>query len=165
MYRYGENEVIKFPRWQFLIGTQLFDRVVQDEQICRQHFGEYCLDTRVVQTPDGRHQAEIQPYVDGGRYLSKRDLSDPAIRHQFDGLMERYNAFVAAGHAPIDLIGEGGVLRRRLSNVFVLKNKSLKIFDITIMDTRGLGMWHVLFAPIFFYAKARQRNTLHWLTS
>ncbi|MBI5456917.1 hypothetical protein HY969_04230 [Candidatus Kaiserbacteria bacterium] len=165
VYRYGENEVIKFPRWQSVFGTLLFDRVVHDELICRNYFGDYCLDTRVVQAPDGTHRAEIQPFVAGGHYLSKSDLADPVIKQHFDAFTDRYKEFIDTGHSPLDLIGQGGVLWRCLSNVFVLENKDLKIFDITIMDTKGLGGWGILFGPVFLYARIRQRNTLRWLKS
>lgn len=165
VYRYGENEVIKFPRWQSIFGTRLFDRVLQDESICRHYFGDYCLNTRLVQAPDRTHHAEIQPFVPGGHYLSKDDLADPIIKRQFDELMDRYDAFINTGHSPVDLIGQGGVLRRCLSNVFVLENKNLRIFDVTIMDTRGLGEWAMFLGPVFLFGRVLQRYRLRWLKS
>ena len=139
VYRYGESEIIKFPRLEILLksllgdGLTLPERFERDIAICEKYLGDIFLSTRIVMDAKGRI-ATIQPYVTG-RYLSKEDLKDATIKSRFEELVRRYKALQDAGYE-VDLIGHGGVFRRRLSNVFVLGDGSLKLVDATIIDMK-----------------------------
>lgn len=141
VYRYGDGEVIRFPRLErWLWGANLQRRYERDIAICRRYFGDYFLDTRIVYDPESGALATIQPYI-SGRYLSKTDLHDARIRTAFEDFLSRHEALIRDGYAPLDLAGQGGIVRRRLSNVMVLRDRSIRLFDAVILDlgdlTRG----------------------------
>ncbi len=142
VYHYGDDEVIRFPRgerffnWVLRDGLNLHDRFKRDISICEQYLGNYLLTTRIVESPQGK-VATIQPYTKG-HYLSKKDLQNETTKAQFQDVITRYETMFAAGYLA-DLIGQGGVLQRRLSNVFVLPDGSLKLFDvIKLADMRKI---------------------------
>ena len=168
VYHYGDNEVIRFPhaeRWlQFLLRDRLklSDRFKRDITICKQYFGDYFLITRVVESPAGE-VATIQPYITG-HYLSKKDLRNDSTKLRFQEMVTRYDRMVAAGYE-VDLIGQGGVLRRRLSNVLVLPDGSLKLFDATVADIRQIEKSTSVAQFIAKLILKRQRSTLRFLLS
>lgn len=165
IYHYGEREVIKFPTFDVLAwGGNLRARYERDYSVAKQYLGEYMLDTRIAQHPTKERIATIQPFV-SGHYLSKTDLADPSIKRQFEDFMARHDAMVHAGYEQLDLIGQGGVLRRQLSNIMVTSDKTLRLFDILIGDTFGMvrfqrfALW--LRVPVY----ARQASTIRYFKS
>jgi hypothetical protein len=168
IYRYGEDEIIKIPfleSWlSFLLrdGLGLQDRYTRDISLCQRYFGKYYLSTRIVTNGKGKI-ALVQPYIEG-HYLSKGDLLDASVRTQFQELMRGHASLVAAGYE-IDLIGQGGVLRRRLSNVLVLPDGSLKLFDATVVDMRMYDRSRYVIRLIGNLILMRQRSTLRYLCS
>ena len=164
VYRYGIDEVIKIPRLERWLGTRLEDRLQRDISTCREFFGEYFLDTRLVISPDGKTIAAMQPAVTG-HYLGKADLADSNIKRQFDDFVARYESMIRAGHAPVDLIGQGGVLRRRLSNVLVTEDKRLKLFDASLLDTKDIEWGIPLVRLIIWLVLKRQVSTIRYLLS
>jgi hypothetical protein len=168
VYRYGDNEVIRFPRaerwlgWLLRDGLNLRERFTRDISVCEQYLGNYVLTTRIVESPQGEI-ATIQPYI-SGRYLSKKDLQDEAIKAQFQDLIARYETMHAAGYL-VDLIGQGGVLRRRLSNVLVLGDNNLRLFDAGLADMRIIDRApHIIRLAVTLILK-RQHSTLRFLLS
>ena len=168
VYHYGDSEVIRFPRverwlkWLLHDGLVLFDRFKRDISICEQYLGDYFLTTRIVQGIEGT-LATIQPYI-RGHYLSKRDLQDESIKLQFQDLVKRYESMLAAGYL-VDLIGQGGVLQRRLSNILVLSDDSLKLFDAGLADMRKIDKAPYITRVAIQLILKRQRSTLRFLLS
>mgnify|MGYP001571676935 CR=1 FL=1 len=165
IYHYDEREVIKFPTFDVIAwGDNLRARYERDYSVAKQYLGEYMLDTRIVQHPTRNRIATIQPFV-SGHYLSKADLGDPSIKQQFDEFIVWHQAMIDAGYEQLDLIGQGGVLQRRLSNIMVTSDKTLRLFDILIGDTFGMvrfqrfALW--LRVPVY----ARQASTIRYLQS
>lgn len=165
IYHYGDREVIKFPTFDVIAwGNNLRVRYERDYSVAKQYLGEYMLDTRIVQHPTKNRIATIQPFV-SGHYLSKSDLADPAIKKQFDEFITRHQGMMSAGYEQLDLIGQGGVLRRRLSNIMVTPDKKLRLFDILIGDTFGMvrfqrfALW--LRVPVY----SRQASTIRYFKS
>src|SRR3989344_8114686 len=141
VYHYGDNEVIRFPRaerwleWLLRDGLNLRDRFKRDISVCEQYLGNHVLTTRLVESSKGEI-ATIQPYIKG-HYLSKKDLQNEATKAQFQDMVTRYETMLAAGYL-VDLIGQRGVFERRLSNIFVLPDGNLKLFDAGLADMRKI---------------------------
>ncbi len=168
VYHYGETEVIRFPRaerwlaWLLRDGLSLRERFTRDISVCEQYLGNYVLTTRVVESSQGQI-ATIQPYI-SGRYFSKNDLQNEAIKAQFQDLIARYETMYAAGYL-VDLIGQGGVLRRRLSNILVLGDNNLKLFDAGLADMRIIDRAPYIIQSATKLILKRQRSTLRYLLS
>jgi len=168
VYHYGDDEVIRFPRaerwleWLLRDELNLRDRFKRDISVCEQYLRNYVLTTRVVESSKGEI-ATIQPYIKG-HYLSKSDLRNEAVKAQFQDMVTRYETMLAAGYL-VDLIGQGGVLRRRLSNVLVLPDGSLKLFDAGLADMRKISSSKCLARLIAKLVLKRQRSTLRFLLS
>lgn len=133
IYEYGSNEVIKFDRADFVLGSHAKHRTFHDHAICKEFFGEYLLDTRVARSPNGKRLVDIQPRV-VGHYLCKNDLRSPKIREQFKEILECHRRLKDAGYPDVDFVGQGGIFSRRLSNIFVLDDGSLRIIDASLLD-------------------------------
>ncbi|MFZ2555245.1 MAG: hypothetical protein WAZ27_00245 [Minisyncoccia bacterium] len=168
VYHYGDDEVIRFPRaerWlKFLLGDELnlHERFRRDISVCEQYLGDYVLTTRVTESSKGEI-ATIQPHIKGN-YLSKEDLQNKAIGAQFQDLVTRYETMLAAGYV-VDLIGQGGVFQRRLSNVLVLGDGSLKLFDAGLADMRIVNKAPYITQFAIKLILKRQRSTLRFLLS
>src|SRR5687767_5035172 len=105
VYEYGPDKVIKFSKFDFLLGFDKAKEVVPEEYaLCKQYFGEYLLSSEIVTSPDGKRIALIQEKVSGHR-LTADDLRNVNVKRQFQEIAERYNAMVDAGYPEIDLIG------------------------------------------------------------
>ncbi len=168
VYHYGNDEVIRFPRaerwlgWLLRDGLNLRERFERDISACEQYLGDYALTTRVAENSKGK-VATIQPYIKG-HYLSKEDLRSETIKTQFEDLVVRYEAMLAAGYL-VDLIGQGGVFQRRLSNVLVLPDGRLKLFDGALADMRKIGKAPYITRFATKLILKRQRATLQFLRS
>ena len=165
IYHYSEGEVIKFPTFDVIAwGSNLRARYERDYTVAKQYLNDYMLDTRIVQHPQNKRIATIQPFVTG-HYLCKADLADAVIKRQFDEFIARHERMVSAGYQQLDLIGQGGVFQRRLSNIMVTSNKTIRLFDILIGDTFGMvhfqraALW--LRMPVYW----RQASTIKYLKS
>ena len=168
VYHYGDTEVIRFPRAERWLRTllhdklTLYDRFARDISVCKQYLGDYFLPTRIVQSATGE-LATVQPYI-RGHYLSKKDLQNEAIRAKFEDMVTRYETMLATGYL-VDLIGQGGVLRRRLSNVLVLPDGSLKLFDAGLADMRKIGSATLIARFVTNMGLKWQRSRLRFLLS
>ena len=140
MYEYGDDEVIKFDRADFLVGRNAEHREFHDHAICKEFFGEYILDTKLVHSPNGKRLVEIQPRVTG-HYLGVVDMKEPQIAAQFKNIVEAYRKLKEAGYPEIDLMGQGGAFSRCLSNIFVLPDGSLRIIDASLLDDGYVDSW------------------------
>lgn len=150
----------KLERW---LGRKMRDRLERDISVCRKYFDDFFLDTRLVTGPDG-NIATVQPFLNG-HYLSKHDMSDPVVQAHFEEFMRRYDAMVRDGNAEIDLVGQGGVFRRRFSNVLVLPSGDLKLFDAAVLDTMGIGIGKTFVRLVITLVLKRQSSTLRFLRS
>ncbi len=164
VYRYGESEVIRFPSLEKFLGSKLQERIERDIALCEKYLGEYVLPTRMAHDPESGRVATIQPYITG-HYLSKDDMSDPEIKRQFVDFLALHERMIADGHSPVELIGEHGVFHRRLSNIMVLPDKKLRIFDAFIADYFGVERALPLFRIARKLVLARQASTIRHLLS
>jgi len=158
VYHYGDSEVIRIPRIEAWVLRDLKGRLERDMLVCKRYLGEYMLDTRIVRHPDNGAIATIQPYA-AGHYLSKEDMRDMEIKRQFKDFLARLDLMIRDGHETIDLMGQGGVLQRKLSNIMVLDDKKLRLFDAVIADTFGLRFGHWLFNFGKKYLLLRRQNS------
>ena len=79
-------------------------------------------------------------------------------------MVTRYETMLAAGYL-VDLIGQGGVLQRRLSNILVLPDGSLKLFDAGLADMRKISGSRYIVRLVAKLVLKRQRSTLRFLLS
>jgi hypothetical protein len=163
VYHYGDHEVIRFPRAESWMWKQnLLEHFEHEIALFKEYFGEYVLDTRVAQEPGTHRIVTIQPYITG-HYLSKSDLQDVAIRRQFDDFMSRYDALVRDGHGQIDLVGQGGITRRCLSNIIIQQDKKLRLFDAKSWELDGQRRLLAVRSLIKTIALWKQNSTLQYL--
>ncbi len=133
VYAYGESEVIKFDRFDYLMGTVMSRIEEQDVAVLKKYFGDYLLDTRMVRSPDGSRTALVQPRLDG-RFLCAKDFKSDITRSDFRAMMASRAKFMADGYTDLDLLGSSGILFRCLSNVFTMPDGHIRIFDPLIAD-------------------------------
>ena len=155
VYRYGENEVIKFSRLGRIFRRAFKERPDWDISVARQFFADVMVPVRVATLNDGSRKALIQPFV-SGRVLSKKDLADPGILKGFQGVMGRHTNMTEAGFCPLDLAGGFGFLSGTLSNLYLLDDGSVKVIDTLLIDLRGTGIWQYALAPLANLAIRRQ---------
>ena len=165
VYEYGEDNVIKFSKFDFLLGFEKAQKIVPEEYtLCKQFFGEYILDSEIVVSDDQKRVALIQRKI-VGHCLTRDDLRNEEIRRQFREIAERYSAMVKSGHSEIDLVGHEGVFRifnRCLGNILVTNTGKLVIYDVTSLNMSRFA----LFIRPLMYCLAKiflpfQRSTIH----
>jgi hypothetical protein len=148
VYEYGADKVIKFSKFDYLLGYERAKEVVPREYaLCKEFFGEYLLDREIVVSPDRKRIAVIQPKI-SGHFFNEDDLADAEIRKQFESIARRHVEMVARGHPDIDLIGHEGLFagyKKRFGNVMVTNDRKLRIFDATLIDMSRFPLFLRLF--------------------
>ena len=141
VYEYGADQVIKFSKLDRMMGQEKAgEKSVAEYELCRKYFGDFILETRIVSSPDGRRVAKLQQKI-SGRFLKKADLSDERVRAQWVELLRCYDQYVASGAPFLDLLGQMGVWRRCLSNIFVTPEHTLILFDATVFTPDDFPRW------------------------
>jgi hypothetical protein len=158
VYRYGENEVIKFSSLVFFC-KGVHDKMVHDYAICKSYFNDYLVPVTDASDSLKREHIEIQPYIKGAM-LSFKHTRDPGIMIQIKEIKDISEKMTKDGYPGVDLVGHDGMLKLRLSNVLVDENKKLRIIDIAIMETRSVGFMGYFLAWLVPIVKARQRYVL-----
>jgi hypothetical protein len=133
VYAYNETEVIKFDRFDYLLGARMSQIEERDVAILKKYFGEYLLDTRLMRAPDGSRKALVQPRIDG-HYLCASDFENAVTRSDFIGMMHARDMLIADGFTDLDLLGSSGLFSRCMSNVFAMPDGHLKIIDPLVAD-------------------------------
>jgi hypothetical protein len=151
VYKYGLDKVIKFSIIEFLMGKDGRVKLEKDYLASKKYFGKYILETEFKISSNNKFIGAIQPKVTG-KYLYKEDLSDPVILGQFKEIMAAYYGLIAAGNEQIDLVGNGGIFKDCLSNIFVTPNKELVIIDTTLLEFKGIGIFYIVFYFILHLA-------------
>ena len=161
VYEYGIGEVIKFSKFDLLLGFEKAkQKYASDYRVCKEYLGKYVLDTEVCISPGGKRVAKIQPKITG-RFLYKSDLQDYKIQSQFKELIAGYDAMAAAGYPWLDLIGQHGVWRGCLSNIFVTPEYRLILFDATLFDVKEYPFWQRPFLYyLFLFGRVLQARVL-----
>ena len=157
VYHYGEQEVIKFSRFEILFGKRIVGRIERDLRVTKEFLGPYVLETRTEQSPSGTRVALIQPFV-RGEYLRRSHMRDPGVAEQFADIAERHTRLIAAHYAAVDFLGQGGCFSRCLSNIWVIDERDLKIIDTMLADPSNLGFMTPILRPITKIVLARQRG-------
>jgi hypothetical protein len=155
VYKYGENEVIKFSSLVFFC-KGVHKKMVHDYTVCRTYFNDYLVPVTDVSDPQKREYIEIQPYIKG-EVLSFKHVKDSNILIQVKEIKDISEKMTRDGYPGVDLVGHGGMLKLCLSNILVDEQGKLRIIDIAIMETRSVGFmgyFLILLVPII---KARQR--------
>ncbi len=141
VYDYGTDQVIKFSKFDRMIGQEKArEKSVAEYELCKKYFGDFLLETRIVVSPDGRRVAKLQPKI-SGRFLKKADLADERIQAQWVALLRCYDQYVASGAPFLDLLGQMGVWRRCLSNIYVTPEHALVLFDATVFTPGDFPRW------------------------
>jgi len=151
VYEYDTDKVIKFSKFDFFLGRKKAkEKSNNDYVICKQYFGKYILETRIVSSQDGQRIAKIQQKV-SGRFLAVRDLQNEHIKTQFREILQAYDVMRADGRPHLDLIGQKGVWQKCMSNILITKEHHLMIFDATLFDAREFSLWQRPFMFALFY--------------
>lgn len=160
VYEYGSDKVIKFSVLERLMGKEGHKKVIQDFLTAKTFFGEYVLETDVLNSATGKWYGAIQQKIVGAHFLTKKDLKNHEIKRQFLEIIKAYNKMLEAGYPPIDFIGRGGIFGFCLSNIFVAPNNRLFIFDVTLYEIKPPGIFHLFFIPIIFLALSVQNRRI-----
>ena len=159
VYDYGADQVIKFSKFDRMMGQEKArGKSVAEYELCKKYFGDFLLETRIVSSLDGRRVAKLQPKVTG-RFLKKADLANERVRAQWVELLRRYDQYVASGAPFLDLLGQMGVWRRCLSNIYVTPEHTLVLFDATVFtpDDFPYWQWPIIYA-LLVVARILQRR-------
>ena len=147
VFEYGDDSVIKFSIVNILIGVDKgYIRATNELSLCKQYFGDYILDTEILLSKNHRFVVEIQPKIEK-RYLTIKDMQNPLIRAQFKDIIQRYTKLVTKENIEIDLTGQAGLFKQRLSNIFITNDNELKIIDTTLLNVSS-PFWLRMFLTI-----------------
>jgi hypothetical protein len=147
VFEYGDDKVIKFSIVNFLIGRNNgFNRATHELHLCKKYFGDYILETEVLLSKNRSFTVEVQPKINQ-RYLTINDMQNPSIRAQFMDLIHKYNELVSKEKIELDLTGQAGLFKQRLSNIFITDNGELKIIDATLLNV-ARPFWLKIFLMI-----------------
>ncbi len=161
VYEYGDSEVIKFSKFNFLLGPEkALAKNIRDQAICKELFGKYYLPTRVARSRDAKWVALIQPKIIGS-FLKPIHLEHADIRAQFTEFMGSYKEAQNLGHPTIDLIGGRGALSNTMTNIFITPNKSLIFFDALLFSLKEFPVpFRFLLWPLWALASVLQARTI-----
>lgn len=162
VFMYGPDHVIKISSVSFLIGRKLHNKLVHDYLICKKYLPDFLVDTVDVTPALKRAHVEIQPYIKG-EMLQKKHLSSSKVRRQLERIVSGVQRMVADGYPPIDLVGNGGVLTRCLSNIMVDTEENLKVIDATLLEGKTIRPIGILLDILTPLVEIRQRYILNHL--
>ena len=159
VYWYGENHVIKFSSIPYVVGSRMSEKMSRDYALCKKYFGDYIVETVLIDQDGGRRHIEIQPYIHGEN-LHRAHLKIKGVRMQLETIATAMQIMEKDGYAPIDLIGISGLFHMRFCNIFVDEHNNLRIFDTTLLEGSSVGFLGVLVTPLFWLATMRQRYVM-----
>ena len=154
VYKYGENEVIKFSSLVFFC-KEVHNKMLRDYAVCKSYFSDYLVHVTDVSDPLKREHIEIQPYI-RGEILSLKHTKDSGILIQIKEIKSILGQMNEDGYPGVDLVGHGGMFSLCLSNILVDENNKLRIIDIAIMETRSVGFMSYFLSWLVPIIKARQ---------
>ena len=160
VYMYGDDHVIKFSRTALLVGNRVKKKLQHDYQICKQYFGEFIVEVEDVSQPNSRRYIEVQEYV-RGTPMCPHHAFNPNLVSQLKEILKCQKQLLSAGHAPLDLVGNGGLFRSCLSNVLVDSNDRLRIIDALLAEAKTVSSGAALLVfPLKAYGMWRQRKNI-----
>ncbi|OGI64431.1 hypothetical protein A2733_01330 [Candidatus Nomurabacteria bacterium RIFCSPHIGHO2_01_FULL_40_20] len=159
VYKYGENEVIKFSFLVFFV-KKIRNKMLNDYTTCKKYLKDYLVITTDVSNPLRREHIEIQPFIQG-EIFSLKHTKDPKLRIQLKEIVDISEKIINDGYKEVDLVGHGGMFTLCLSNILVDKQGKLNIVDITFLETRSLGFVGYFIAPFIPIIKARQKYIIN----
>ena len=136
VYSYGIDKVIKFSLIHFFYGKKKgLEWAHKELEISKKYFGEFLLNTEIVISQNKSYIAQLQPKIIG-HHLTGKDLDNKILYKQFLKIIDGYQQMCKDGQPEIDLIGQKGVFKKCMSNIFVLNNNQLVIMDATLFNTK-----------------------------
>jgi|688.fasta_scaffold09405_2 hypothetical protein len=136
VYSYDVDKVIKFSLIHFFYGKKKGLQWAHKElEISKQYFGEFLLNTEIVISKNKGYFAQLQPKITG-HHLTAKDLDNKILYQQFLKIVDCYHQMYKDGQPEIDLIGQKGIFKKCMSNIFVLNNNQLVIMDATLFNTK-----------------------------
>ncbi len=164
VYKYGNDQVIKFSSLSLLVGKKLHTKYAHDYLVCKKYFGKYIVETTTVSDPNTNTHIEIQPFI-AGEVITEQHTRNIDIKSQLEELVQILDHMKQDGVPPIDLVGSIGMIRPCLSNIIVDPSGKLQIIDATLFEgktVRPLGLILELCIPPIL---ARQNHLLRRLLS
>jgi hypothetical protein len=136
VYSYDIDKVIKFSLIHFFYGKKKgLEWAHKELEISKKYFGEFLLNTEIVISQNKRYIAQLQPKIIG-HHLMEKDLDNKILYKQFLKIIDNYQQMCRDGQPEIDLIGQKGICKKCMSNIFVLNNNQLVIMDATLFNTK-----------------------------
>jgi hypothetical protein len=136
VYSYDIDKVIKFSLIHFFYGKKKgLEWAHKELEISKKYFGEFLLNTEIVISQNKSYIAQLQPKIIG-HHLTGKDLDNEILYQQFLKIIDGYQQMCKDGQPEIDLIGQKGVFKKCMSNIFVLNNNQLVIMDATLFNTK-----------------------------
>jgi hypothetical protein len=164
VYRYGEDEVIKFSQFDWCRTADDLVAYYQSEiSVLMEAFGAYMVPTQVVVSANRKRVALLQPLIEGTP-LRKTDLHDAAVARQLQVVVTALHATQKDGEY-IDLVGGGkNFFAAALGNIFITSDGCLQIIDVTVLRTKDF--W-VLVRPVVWliicFGRAIQKQRIERL--
>jgi hypothetical protein len=169
VYRYDDNQVIKFPFGpRYWINAKKYcDNLKRDEQIVRQYFGEYLIDREIVYfnrlgTPS---YAIIEPKI-SGRHLKKKDLDDSHINNHFHDLVEINQRLVSQENLSAEFFGLRGLVdkgKKEICNIMLEQGTNkLYLIDAGVMHFGKRKDQQIMIDLVTKWAMKRQTRLLKY---
>ena len=160
VYMYGDKHVIKFSRTALVVGKRVKTKLQHDYRICKQYFGEFIVDVKDVSQPNSRRYIEVQEFVRGTPLCLLHGLN-PNLVSQLKEILRCQKQLLNDGHAPLDLVGNGGLFRSCLGNVLVDSRDRLRIIDALLAEAKTVSSGAALLVlPLKAYGLWRQRKNI-----
>ena len=136
VYSYDIDKVLKFSLIHFFYGHKKGIEWSQKElEISKKYFGDFILNTEIVISENKHYFAQLQPKIIE-HHLTAKDLDNKILYQQFLKIIDGYHQMCKDRQPEIDLIGQKGIFKKCMSNIFVLNNNQLVIMDATLFNTK-----------------------------
>lgn len=159
VYEYGDNDVIKFPKFDFVNITYgiLKPRAVEkDWYLIANNFNDYCVPTKIYTSENKRLYCIIQERIKDRINLNSHNIN--LVMDQFNEIYTRNKQLEEATGYSLDLWGKSGILKSvkksfQRTNIFIemtnlILEKTGDKYRIRIIDT---NLFKIKFDMAFFF--------------
>jgi hypothetical protein len=161
VYKYGENEVIKFSSLAKIFGKKMQEKLQNDYIICKKYFKDYVVETKIIHDTKSHTHTEIQPFIKGTE-LQASDCSEAIVFEQLKDIQNHLHTMARDKQAPIDLLGLKGIHRNVLQNILIDTNKRLHIIDATLLESPSIFFIKIITKPFLIFAHFLQKRRLKY---
>jgi signal peptidase I len=145
VYRYGENQIIKFPSGPIYYANpeEAYNKVENEFRLANKYFKKFLVPTQLVtyKEKDCKRYCIIQDFVEN-RPLNPKDMQDENLKMQFKEIMEANNRMYLNSRFTLELFGLKGLILHnffpKMENIVVTQDNTLRIMDFGMISHLNL---------------------------